>query len=252
MSNWVSRLRISSSRPANAVANVWLISCSWASPPPLSRIDTDANVCSVVGYVLAADNGITEPFLSSPSRRFVGRRCQLDVHGTQQAGLSDLGGGVGGQMDVAVDAHGHQGMPVLHLDLGDVADVDVGDPDPGVLLDDHHVGQLRLDGVRIVAAARCAGQAQRVQAPPLTPRYRGQARDDERRGKHAPHGVPPGAAAAGGTIRPVSPWPGSVGTPGAWSYGSEPSAARPRTGSAGAGGPARAAAAGRGRSRSSL
>ena len=65
------------------------------------------------------------------------------------------------QMDVAVDPHGHQGMPVLHLDLGDVADVDVGDPDPGVLLDDDHVGQLRLDGVRTVARCpRCpAGSA---------------------------------------------------------------------------------------------
>ena len=49
-------------------------------------------------------------------------------------------------------------------------------------------------------------QAQRVEAPPLTPRDRGQARDDERRGQHAPHGVPPG-----GTIRPASPWLGSVG-----------------------------------------
>ncbi len=57
---------MSFSRPANALANVWLISCSWPSPPPLSRTDTEASVCSVVGYVLAEDNGITEPFLSSP------------------------------------------------------------------------------------------------------------------------------------------------------------------------------------------
>ena len=49
MSSWVSRLRMSFSRPASALANVWLISCSWPSPPPLSRIDTDASVCSVVG-----------------------------------------------------------------------------------------------------------------------------------------------------------------------------------------------------------
>ena len=49
VSSWVSRLRMSFSRPANALANAWLISCSWPSPPPLSRIDTDAKVCSVVG-----------------------------------------------------------------------------------------------------------------------------------------------------------------------------------------------------------
>ena len=72
-------------------------------------------------------------------------------------------------MDVAVDAHGHQSMPVLHLDVGDVADVDVGDPHPGVLLNHNDVGQLRLNGVRPGPAACGSGQPQRVEAPPFTP-----------------------------------------------------------------------------------
>src|SRR6476469_4070538 len=134
VSSWVSRLRMSFSRPANAFANDWLISWSWPRPPPLSRIDTDTRVCSVVGYVLADDSGITAPSLRSP--------CG------------------GSSVDVAVDAHGDQRVPVLHFDLGDVADVDVGDPHPGVLLNDDDVGQLRLDGVRTVTAAFGSGQRQ--------------------------------------------------------------------------------------------
>ena len=66
VSSWVSRLRMSFSRPANAFANVWLISCSWARPPPFSRIDADARACSVVGYVAALDSGITAPLVSCP------------------------------------------------------------------------------------------------------------------------------------------------------------------------------------------
>ncbi len=53
-----------------------------------------------------------------------------------------------------------QGVPVLHLDLGDVADVDVSDAHAGVLLDHHHIGQLRLDGIRAVAIAFGSRQAQ--------------------------------------------------------------------------------------------
>ena len=90
----------------------------------------------------------------------------------EQAGLADLGGAVGRQMDIAVDAHGDKGVPVLHLDLGDVADVDVGDAHPGVLLDGHHIGQLRLDGVRTVAAAFGSRQGQRIEPAPFASRDR--------------------------------------------------------------------------------
>ena len=182
---------MSFSRPANALANAWVISWSWPSPPPLSRIDTEASVCSVVGYVLARDSGITEPSLSSPLGRLVGGRRQLDVHGPQQAGLPDLGGAVGRQVHVAVDAHGHQRMPVLHLDLGDVADVDVGDPHPGVLLDDNHIGHLRLNGVRAVATAFGSGQAAASSGRAThMPGSRPGTRQTSDRGQHAPHGVP--------------------------------------------------------------
>ncbi len=84
-------------------------------------------------------------------RRLVFRRRQLDVHGAQQAGLADLGGAVRRQVNIAVDPHGHQGMPVLDLDLGDVADVDVGNPHPGIRLNDDHIGQLSLNRVRALA-----------------------------------------------------------------------------------------------------
>ncbi len=122
-------------------------------------------------------------------------------------------------MNIAVDAHGHQGMPILYLDLGDVAYVDVGDTHAGVLLNDNHIGQPRLDGVRAVAGTSSSRQAERIQATPLTARDRGQARGDQRRGEHALHGVPPGSggkagggadSAKGATIRPWSPRPGSV------------------------------------------
>ena len=66
------------------------------------------------------DSGISDPSCSLPCGRHVGRRRQLDVQRTEQAGLTDLGGRVGGQVDVAVELHGHQRMPALSLDLGDV------------------------------------------------------------------------------------------------------------------------------------
>ena len=51
-------------------------------------------------------------------------------------------------------------MPALAFDLGDVADRDVADADPGVSLDVVDVGQLRLDGVGARAAALGARQRQ--------------------------------------------------------------------------------------------
>src|ERR1700682_3344407 len=115
-------------------------------------------------------------------------------------------------------------MAVLYLDIGDVADVDVGNANAGIPLNDNHIGQLRLDGVRTVAVALRSRQAQRVETLPLTPRDRRQARHDERPCHHAPHGVPPG------TIRPWSPWLGSVGVA---SGGRSPIAASAASGSAG-------------------
>ena len=55
---------------------------------------------------------------------------QLDVLGAQQARLSELGDGVGRQIDAAVQTHRDQGMPALPLDAGDVADRDVTDAHP--------------------------------------------------------------------------------------------------------------------------
>src|ERR1700738_3537028 len=132
-------------------------------------------------------------------------------------------------MDIAVDAHRHQRMPVLYLDLGDVADVDVGDTHPGVLLNDNHIGQLRLDRVRTVAVTFGSRQAQRVEAAPLTSRDRGHTHGDESHDQHTPHGVPPGGAAEG-TIRPWSPWLGSVDVA---SGGRSPIAASAASGSPG-------------------
>ena len=73
------------------------------------------------------------------------RRRQLDVLRTQQAGLAELGGGVGGQVDVAIEAHRHQRMPALAFDLRHIADRHVGDPHPRVLLEIIDIGHLRLD-----------------------------------------------------------------------------------------------------------
>src|SRR5947209_3318954 len=103
-------------------------------------------------------------------------------------------------------------MPVLDFDLGDVADVDVGDPDAGVGLDDDDVGQLSLNCVRTVALALGSRQGQRVEAPPSpTTGQRAQARNSKRRRHYPPHGVSPGGmGAAAGTIRPGSPPRGSV------------------------------------------
>ena len=82
------------------------------------------------------------------------------MHGTQEAGLADFGGAVRGQMDITVDSHGDQGMPVLYLDLGDVADVDVGHTYPGVRLNDDDIGQLCLNGVRALSVALGSRQAE--------------------------------------------------------------------------------------------
>jgi hypothetical protein len=61
-------------------------------------------------------------------------------------------------VDVAVDTHGHQGMPVLYLDLGDVPDVDIRYAYPGVGLNDNDIGQLRRNGVRALAGTFRSGQ----------------------------------------------------------------------------------------------
>ena len=50
-------------------------------------------------------------------------------------------------MDVAVNTHGDQRMPVLYLDIGDVADVDVCDAHPRIPLDHNDIRQLGLDDV---------------------------------------------------------------------------------------------------------
>src|ERR1700744_5186536 len=114
-------------------------------------------------------------------------------------------------MDIAVDTHGHQGMPVLHFDLGDVADVDIGDAYPGVRLNDDDIGQLCLNGVRALTVAFGSRQAERVEALPATPRHRAQQRNDKHPSQYPPQGVPPGGAgAAAGTIKPGSPWRGSA------------------------------------------
>ena len=63
--------------------------------------------------------------------------------------------------------HGHQRMPALALDLRHVADRDVGDPHPRVLLQIVDVGHLRLDREGARAAALSARQRQRVQPAPV-------------------------------------------------------------------------------------
>ena len=138
VSSCTRRLFISSSRPLSAVANAWLISWSWPRPPPLSSTDTEARSARWSGGA-RPDSGIKEPFLGWPCGASpVGAASSM--LGAQQAGLSDLGGAVGGQVHVAVDPHRHQACQSRTSIPGDVADVDVGHPHPGVLLDGDHVG----------------------------------------------------------------------------------------------------------------
>ena len=72
-----------------------------------------------------------------------------------------------GRLDVAVEPHGDQGVPALPLDLGDLADLHVADPNARVRFDVVDIGHLRLDGERAGAATLGPRQRQRVQPLPL-------------------------------------------------------------------------------------
>src|SRR6266481_4742946 len=80
-------------------------------------------------------------------RADVGWRSQFEVHRAQQAGLTDFGGGVGRQIDVLAEADCDQRVPALARDVGHRPDVDVVDPDAGVLLHGADVWHLYPDRV---------------------------------------------------------------------------------------------------------
>ena len=64
-----------------------------------------------------------------------------------------VGLNAGPKVDIAVELYRDQRMPTLQFDLFYVAHGQVVDPDPGVLLQVLHVGQLHLDRVGPRAAA---------------------------------------------------------------------------------------------------
>ncbi len=161
------RLRRSFSRPANAVLNASVMSWMLPIPPPLSSNETAASACSVVGYIPARGQRDQRTLVQPPSGDDVGRRRQFDVLGTEQAGLAELGRRVGGQLDITVELHRDQRMPVLAFDLLDGADVDVADADAGIRLDVVHVGHLGLDRERAGPRALDTRQRNRVQTSPV-------------------------------------------------------------------------------------
>ena len=59
----------------------------------------------------ADDSGISDPSVQLALWCDAGRRRQFDVQRAEQAALADRCGGVGRQLDVAVDAHRQQRMP---------------------------------------------------------------------------------------------------------------------------------------------
>ena len=141
----------------------------------------------MLGKAPPRDNGMTRTIAQPAVRRHVGRWCQLDMQRAQQAGQTDCRSGVLGKDDIAVQAHRHERVPALALDLRQCADVDVADADSRVGLDVVDVGQLGLDHERAVATALGAGHRQGVQpAPVAATGYPDEHRDRD----HAAHGAP--------------------------------------------------------------
>ena len=207
------RLRRSSSRPANAVLERLGDVLDLADPTAVEqqrdrgqRLLGASGRCSPTTAGSASLRAACPPVATS-----VGGASSMCSEPSRLV-WPTLGRRVGGQLDVAVELHRHQRVPALALDLGDVADGDVADPDARVRLDVVHVGHLRLDRER--ARARCPGcPAAEASSGPASSQHAGQCRDGQReqdaRGGAPPacphHGPPPG-----GTIMPGSPSAGLV------------------------------------------
>lgn len=154
------------------------------------------------------------------ARRQVAGRDELDVLLAEQAGLLQVGVGVGGEAHFAVDLHGHPGQPVVpvHRDLLDPAHGDVVDLDRRLREEAGDVLEDRGDAVRVAAEVGAAGQRQVLDAVERRhPRPAHREPGDDGRGAQresaprdgAPHRPAPGAprpyvSAAGSGSRPSS------------------------------------------------
>ena len=178
--------RICGPRPVRILLTSFCRTSRFGSPPPRSdhrQAGQRLLGARIGGRVLQRD-GVA---VLQELRRRVGRRGQLDVLRTEQAGLPDLGGGVFRQLDVLVQAQREGGHPVLELDLADRADEDIGHHDPAVAVDGQGVRHLHVDGVGAGPDARTAGQRDVRDAVPA-------ARAQHRRG-HQQHQTLPGPVA---------------------------------------------------------
>lgn len=90
------------------------------------------------------------------------RRCERDELLAQQAGLADRRLRVVGQDGVLVDLDRDDRGPAIELDVGDLADRDVVDPDRTLRHEVEHVTELDLDGVGLVAEVGATRQGQLV------------------------------------------------------------------------------------------
>jgi hypothetical protein len=157
--------------------------------------------------------------MSAPSVRagfvaVVPGRFELDEFLAEQAGLADVGHGVGGQVDVPVDEQDDFGLPVVGVGEFDgfhPADGDVVDLHRRVRHEVEYVVEVRRDPIGMIAEVGAAGQVEVVEAAELRgtaggrqqARRRGSGRDDAGESFHRP---PPEAETKGryssGVMRP--------------------------------------------------
>src|SRR5690606_28690768 len=97
-------------------------------------------------------------------------RFELDEFLAEQAGLADVGHGVGGQVDVPVDEQDDFGLPVVGVGEFDgfhPADGDVVDLHRRVRHEVEYVVEVRRDPIGMIAEVGAAGQGEVVEAAEL-------------------------------------------------------------------------------------